>query len=94
VPGWEELSREQLLVVVAEQAKVIEEQASRIEALAARVVELSRRLGQNSGNSSLRRRRTGSASRGGSVAGVRHAGRVSSPVRPARRWSGLPIRTR
>jgi transposase len=53
VPGWEELSREQLLVVVAEQARVIEEQASRIEALAAQVAELSRRLGQNSGNSSL-----------------------------------------
>jgi len=53
VPGWDELSREQLLVVVAEQAKVIAEQAGRIGALAAEVAELSRRLGQNSGNSSL-----------------------------------------
>lgn len=49
----ERLSREQLLVVVASQAQVIEEQAARIEALAAQVAELTRRLGQNSGNSSL-----------------------------------------
>jgi transposase len=60
VAGAEQLSREQLLVVVAAQAQVIEEQAARIgeqtariEALAAQVAELTRRLGQNSGNSSL-----------------------------------------
>ena len=51
--GVEQLSREQLLVVVAAQGRVIEEQAARIEELGARVAELARRLGQNSGNSSL-----------------------------------------
>jgi transposase len=56
----EQLSRAQLLVVVAEQARVIQaqaakidEQAARVEELAAQVAELTRRLGQNSGNSSL-----------------------------------------
>lgn len=56
----EQLSREQLLVVLAGQAQLIEEQAVRIEAQAARiealtvqVAELTRRLGQNSQNSSL-----------------------------------------
>jgi transposase/uncharacterized coiled-coil protein SlyX len=47
------LSREQLLVVVAEQAAVIEGQAARIEVLTAQVAELTRRLDRNSGNSSL-----------------------------------------
>lgn len=51
--GVERLSREQLLAVVAAQAQVIEEQTARIEALAVQVAELTRRLGQNSGNSSL-----------------------------------------
>lgn len=51
--GVEGLSRGQLLVVVAEQAAVIAEQAGRIEELAGQVAELTRRLGQNSGNSSL-----------------------------------------
>jgi transposase len=46
------MSREQLLAVVAAQAQVIEDQAAQIEALAAQVAELTRRLGQNSGNSS------------------------------------------
>lgn len=56
----EQLSREQLLVVVAEQAVMIEqqaatiaEQAGRLEALAEQVAELTRRLNQNSGNCSL-----------------------------------------
>jgi transposase/uncharacterized coiled-coil protein SlyX len=49
----ERLSREQLLVVVAEQAAVIAAQVARIETLAAQVAELTRRLGQNSQNSSL-----------------------------------------
>jgi transposase len=69
----EQLSREQLLVVVAEQAAVIAEQAGRLEALAGQVAELTRRLNQNSGNSSLppsadrfvrpKRERRGSSSR-------------------------------
>lgn len=53
MPGWELLSREQLLVVVVEQAGVIEELTARVESLTAQVAELTRRLGQNSGNSSL-----------------------------------------
>jgi transposase len=47
-----ELSREELLALVAAQARVMEEQAQRIEQLEALVVELQRRLGQNSRNSS------------------------------------------
>jgi transposase len=47
-----EPSREELLALVAAQARVIEEQARRIERLEALVVELQRRLGQNSRNSS------------------------------------------
>lgn len=42
-----------MLVVVAEQARVLEQQALQIEALKNQVAELSRLLGQNSGNSSL-----------------------------------------
>jgi transposase len=53
VSGWEQLSREQLLLVVAEQARLIEAQAAQIEALTSQVAELTRLLGQNSGNSSL-----------------------------------------
>jgi transposase/uncharacterized coiled-coil protein SlyX len=55
-----QLSRRELLAVVVAQTELIErqtaqiaEQAARIEELTARVVELERRLGQNSGNSSL-----------------------------------------
>jgi transposase len=69
----EQLSREQLLVVVVEQAAVIAEQAEQLEVLAGQVAELTRRLNQNSGNSSLppsadrfvkpKRERGGSASR-------------------------------
>jgi hypothetical protein len=47
------LSREELLVLVASQARVIEEQARTVERLTARVAELERRLGRNSGNSSM-----------------------------------------
>ena len=47
-----EPSREELLALVAGQARVIEEQAQRIERLEALVVELQRRLAQNSRNSS------------------------------------------
>ena len=46
----EQLSREELL---AAQAQVIEEQLGRIEALTAQGAGLTRRLGQNSGSSSL-----------------------------------------
>jgi transposase len=46
VAGWDELTREQLLIVVAEQA-------AQIQALTEQVKELTRRLEQNSGNSSL-----------------------------------------
>jgi transposase len=53
VAGWEQLSREQLLVVATEQAKVIEQLTGKVEALTEQVAELTRRLGQNSGNSSL-----------------------------------------
>jgi len=60
VSEWERLSREQLLTVITAQTRVIEEQsvrigeqAARIDALAVQVAELTRRLGQNSGNSSL-----------------------------------------
>lgn len=60
VAGLEELSREELLAVVSAQAVVVEQQAAqladhaaRIEALTAQVADLTRRLGQNSGNSSL-----------------------------------------
>jgi transposase len=47
-----EPSREELLALVAAQARVIEQQAQRIEQLEALVAELQRRLGQNSRNSS------------------------------------------
>jgi transposase len=47
-----EPSREELLALVAAQARVIEQQAARIEQLEALVAELQRRLGQNSRNSS------------------------------------------
>lgn len=77
----ERLSREQLLVVVAEQAAVISTQDARIETLAAQVAELTRRLGQNSQNSSLppsadrfatpkRDRRSGSARKPGKQPGA------------------------
>ena len=56
----EQLTREQLLVVVAGQAVLLETQSVQIQtqavqiaALTEQVAELSRRLGQNSGNSSL-----------------------------------------
>jgi transposase len=48
----EEPSREDLLALVAVQARVIEQQAERIEQLEAVVAELQQRLGQNSRNSS------------------------------------------
>lgn len=41
------------MVAAQAQAQVVEEQAARIAALTAQVEELTRRLGQNSGNSSL-----------------------------------------
>jgi hypothetical protein len=47
-----EPSREELLALVAAQARVIEEQAQRIDGLEALVVELQQRLSQNSRNSS------------------------------------------
>jgi transposase len=53
VAGREQLSREQLLLVATEQAKVIEELTGKVAELTGQVAELTRRLGQNSGNSSL-----------------------------------------
>ena len=53
VVGLEALSREELLVVVAAQAQVIEQQTAKLDELTGQVAELTRRLGQNSGNSSL-----------------------------------------
>jgi transposase/uncharacterized coiled-coil protein SlyX len=53
VAGLEELSREELLVVVTAQAQLIEQLSARVEELTVQVVDLTRRLGQNSGNSSL-----------------------------------------
>lgn len=82
---WERFTREQLLVVVVEQARVIGEQETRIEALAVQVAELTRRLGQNSQNSSLppssdrfvkptRERRGGSSRKPGKQPGSPGAG--------------------
>src|SRR6476469_1001428 len=51
--GWDQLTREQLLVVVAEQATLIQTLTEQVQALTAQVAELTRLLGQNSGNSSL-----------------------------------------
>jgi transposase len=53
VAGWDQLTREQLLVVVAEQATLIQTLTEQVQALTAQVAELTRLLGQNSGNSSL-----------------------------------------
>jgi transposase/uncharacterized coiled-coil protein SlyX len=61
VCGWEQLTREQLLVVVVEQSKVVEQLSVQVSELTVRVAELTRQLGQNSGNSSL----PPSADRGG-----------------------------
>ena len=47
------MSREELLAVATAQARLIEELTARVEALTAQVAELTRRLGQDSGNSSL-----------------------------------------
>jgi transposase len=71
----EQLSREQLLVVVAEQAQLIASQAARLEALTAEVAELTRRLGQNSQNSSL----PPSADRFGKPPRARRAGATRKP---------------
>ena len=53
VAGWDQLTREQLLVVVAEQAVQIQALTGQIQALTGQVTELTRQLGQNSGNSSM-----------------------------------------
>lgn len=60
VSGLDALSRGELLALVASQAELIEVQATvigqltaRVGELNARVVELERRLGRNSGNSSM-----------------------------------------
>jgi hypothetical protein len=67
-------------------------------ALEARVAELERRLGQDSSNSSNRRRRMGLASPpGSSDAPPREANGAdpaSSPARPARIWPRSPSPTR
>ena len=46
--GWEQASREELLTLVAAQARTIDELMQRNAALAEQVAELERRLGQNS----------------------------------------------
>ena len=51
--GWDQLTREQLLVVVAEQAVQIQALTGQVQALTGQVTELTRQLGQNSGNSSV-----------------------------------------
>lgn len=51
--GLEELSREELLALVAAQAQMIERLQAQVVALTVRVAELERRLGRNSGNSSM-----------------------------------------
>lgn len=51
--GWDQLTREQLLVVVAEQAAQIQALTEQVQALTEQVKELTRQLGQNSGNSSM-----------------------------------------
>jgi transposase len=53
VAGWDELTREQLLIVVAEQSTHIQALTGQVQALTEQVTELTRQLGQNSGNSSL-----------------------------------------
>jgi transposase len=52
VPGSEPLSREELLALVKQQARVIEELTGRIATQGQRIAELERRLGRNSRNSS------------------------------------------
>jgi hypothetical protein len=61
VAGWDQLTREQLLVVVVEQARLLDQQAAQIQALTGQVQalteqvkDLTKQLGQNSGNSSMR----------------------------------------
>lgn len=51
--GLEQASREELLAVLAAQARLIEEQAAALAQQAARIAELERRLGRNSRNSSV-----------------------------------------
>jgi transposase len=52
VSGAEQASREELLALVAAQARMIEEQGAALVEQAARIAELERRLGRNSRNSS------------------------------------------
>jgi len=52
VSGSEQISREELLALVEQQARVIEELTARIATQDARIAELERRLGRNSRNSS------------------------------------------
>jgi transposase/uncharacterized coiled-coil protein SlyX len=52
VSGVEQPSREELLALIASQARVIEELTARVAAQDARIAELERRLGRNSRNSS------------------------------------------
>lgn len=49
--GLEQASRNELLAVVAAQARLIEEQAAVLTQQTERIVELERRLGRNSRNS-------------------------------------------
>lgn len=51
--GLEALSREELLVVANAQAQLIEDLSAKVESLTVQVTELTRRLGRNSGNSSM-----------------------------------------
>ncbi len=47
MPGLEELSREELRVVVTAQAQLIEQLSARVEQLTVQVADLTRRLGQD-----------------------------------------------
>jgi transposase len=51
--GLERLSRKELLALVVSQAQVIEKLEAQVTALGERAPELERRLGRNSGNSSM-----------------------------------------
>jgi transposase len=78
VSGSQQPSREELVALVEQQARLIAVQAERIEALQAEVAELKRRLGRNSRNSSQ------PPSADGPAAPARRASRRGSGRRPGK----------